>query len=422
MKDFIIDLKLLEEGVSDEDYFDLSNYIKSLSEKINHLNHSSMIGIVAEYGKGKSTLIRQIEKSRKDKKETWVQFDAWKVPERKELWETFVIDLARQINKEAFENALKELDGKQDEDKKLGINTVVDIAKFLSAGVVDLSFVKNLNHFYNNSPARRVFEIQEVLKDIIKQFKGDKLIIVVEDVDRSGEQGIFFIETLKQFIRDNEEDLDKKIIVILPIAETSFLKNEESYLKSLDIIEFLEHKEKKYENFLKKIIKEELINEKILKQISDFFILLSREYPNTTMRKIKLILRKANISYKMLEGEGYKPEWRVCIAVEACRFFKDHSIKNKDVSLLDSYVFENHIPENSILGRFLYTISEQGQNTDLIRNSTTEEKVFESAPLPWKFHSGVSSSIPSKPYFPSHSIGFRDEESRGILLDFYLRH
>jgi len=40
----------------------------------------------------------------------WFEFDAWKYPERANLWENFVLEFARQINKEIFDKTMKQVD------------------------------------------------------------------------------------------------------------------------------------------------------------------------------------------------------------------------------------------------------------------------------------------------------------------------
>jgi hypothetical protein len=408
MNDFINDPSMLDESISEVDYFDLTEYTKSFSQKLDKLNSSSMIGVIADYGKGKSTFIKQVENYRKNSEETWLEFEAWKTPGRKDLWETFVIDLARQIDKEAFNSVIKQLNGTDKEDRKLGINTIVDITKFMTAGVINLDFLNNLNYFINTSPARRVFEIQEILKNVINHFQGEKLFIVVEDVDRSGENGIYFIETLKQFIREVGPELGKKLFIILPISETSFLRFEESYLKCLDVVEFFDYPEKNYVDFFKKLIKEEFISEKIAKDISDFFILLSRENKETTMRKIKLILRKAQISYKILFEEGYNPDWRVCVVIEASRYFRN----SRGESKLNEYIRVGNIEKASCYGLFLYSISKHGSGLNIIPARNGDR--FNPAPFDWKFEETPDDRINSSaPIVTSRSA---------IVFDFYIRH
>ena len=64
METFIKDTKILEETVSEKDYFDFSHQREVFSKKIDSLKSSGLIGLVADFGRGKSTLIHQIKSSR----------------------------------------------------------------------------------------------------------------------------------------------------------------------------------------------------------------------------------------------------------------------------------------------------------------------------------------------------------------------
>ena len=66
MDDFIKDISLIEERISDTDLLDFSSQIDSFSKKLDEFQSSGLIGLVGAFGKGKSTLIRQVEKSRGD--------------------------------------------------------------------------------------------------------------------------------------------------------------------------------------------------------------------------------------------------------------------------------------------------------------------------------------------------------------------
>ena len=71
------------------------------------------------------------------------------------------------------------------------------------------------------SPAKRVFEFQEILTAIIKSQKKN-IFIVIEDIDRSGDSGIFFLETLKHFLRNLEITVKHRVIAIVPIGDKSY--------------------------------------------------------------------------------------------------------------------------------------------------------------------------------------------------------
>ena len=74
---------------------DFDNICKKFSKKLDSLSGRSIIALVGPFGSGKSTMLHQIMTSRLEK-EFWFEFDAWKYPDRKDLWEGFVLDLIRK--------------------------------------------------------------------------------------------------------------------------------------------------------------------------------------------------------------------------------------------------------------------------------------------------------------------------------------
>lgn len=78
-----------------------------------------------------------------------------------------------------------------------------------------MAVIKNFNHFLHTSPAKRTFEIQKILLEQFSNIPEKKLFIIIEDIDRSGDSGIYFLETLSHFLKN--EKIDKKIICIIPI-------------------------------------------------------------------------------------------------------------------------------------------------------------------------------------------------------------
>ena len=252
---FIKNPELIEESYQTEDLLDFSSIINDFKERINKINKNSVVGLIGPYGSGKSTMLYQIYKDKissdsesKDKTnnnqnsvsehkqqvEKWFVFDAWQYPERKDLWEGFVLDITRQYNQELFKNTESQIDGNAEKKEKAIAATGVDILATLIPGV---SALKNLPYFFQNSPIKKVYDFQELLLDIINTKIKKNIFIIVEDIDRSGDMGVFFLETLKYFIKTQEKNMEYKVIVIVPIGNDTFYRSHptrESYLKILD--------------------------------------------------------------------------------------------------------------------------------------------------------------------------------------------
>lgn len=407
MEPFIKNPKLLDETIADEDLLDFSIQRAIFGEKINRVN-AGLIGLVADFGKGKSTLIHQVKLSRQGLDEKWIDFEAWDMPERRELWEGFVLTMARNIDPKTFEEVRKSIDGTKNSDKKTLVNTLGDIP--------GLAVIKNLNHFLDTSPARRVFEIQEILIKLINEkCKESKIIVVAEDIDRSGPNGIFFIETLKSFIKNSA--LNKQIVVITPIAEKSFFDNQESYLKCLDIIEFLDFSQVKLHHFFEQILAENLSsNHSYVQLMSDFFERLMIQYPDTTLRKVKLILRKAMINYELQEAAGFEPDWRVTILFTASRFFKR---EDKTISYFDEFKQKRVIPKGLIFAVFLAVVLSQEKNygNSLLNREGNPMVVKYDFKLMARENDDVQ-GFPSAPWFNE----WRSDEPLYYITDFYLNY
>jgi hypothetical protein len=356
-KGFIKNEDLLKESCKVDDLLDFSLEIAKFKKRIAVIEKPSVIALVGPFGIGKSTMLYQIEKEM-NKKVKWVNFDAWKYPDRKNLWEGFVLDFTKEISQKDFEITDKIIKGEQNEDKKTLINILSKIPGFAA--------LEGLNHFLNTSPARRDDEIQKILKDQIKKLKSD-LFIVVEDIDRSGDFGIFFLETLKQFISGLE--VDKKLIVIVPISDSSYYQKLDSYLKSVDYFDFFQPSQIKLDKFITEIFQDDLFsgqynkpsNGKIIwtgnnrkNQIISFFECLFREKAETTIRLVKLIIRKANLVYKNQIEDGQEPDFRITLCIEASKYFR---IDNKsERKYFNDFKEKGIIANSNIFSSFLFAI------------------------------------------------------------------
>jgi ABC-type dipeptide/oligopeptide/nickel transport system ATPase component len=291
--------------ILEEDYrvknplFDFSKIIDDFKSKVEKIENNSVIGLIGKFGSGKSTMLYQIHKDIKENNENekWINFDAWKFPERKDLWEGFVLDFARQVNPKFFEKIRKEIDGKQNEDKKRLISVISDFPL--------LKPIKHFNHFFETTPARRVFEIQDILKNLFnKKIKQKNIFIIVEDIDRSGDKGIYFLETLKNFIKEN--NFDKRIIIIVPIGKENYSKSSDkiAYSKILDFCWHFDLGELNCRNFLENVFSKNIIKKYkyFIEQMNYLFQVAIKSH-NLVIRNLKRILRQANVEYKKISKE-----------------------------------------------------------------------------------------------------------------------
>lgn len=210
-------------------------------QKLNTLSKSGVIGFIWPFGCGKTTFINDLkndleEKVENNKKEWWINFEAWKYPERKDLWESFILETATQIWEKDFKEIEKIIKGKQHNDIRilLKILNVIPIVKDLWWEAVS----KGIDHFFAPAPLTRVYQFQNLLENIFleKIEDHDTIFIVIEDIDRSWDHGVYFLETLNFFLKNLELPEGKKILAIATIWSKEFIENKDSYLKCLDYI------------------------------------------------------------------------------------------------------------------------------------------------------------------------------------------
>lgn len=423
IKGFIKENDELDEKSQVSDSLGIEHIYKGFTNKVFSIQKPSIFALVGPFGIGKSTMLNQIMIERVGK-EIWFEFDAWKYPDRKDLWEGFVLDLAKSTSPAEFDKAEKTIEGKQNDDKK----TLVSVL----SKIPGLASLEGLNHFLQTSPAKRVDDIQKILKDLIQKAEKD-LFIILEDIDRSGDAGIFFLETLKQFLRTSE--LKKKVIIIVPIAKDNYYKNIDSYAKCIDYFDFFENIEIKLDTFVTKVFDNSLFSEKYTRpndtkewdgrmlknQTVSFLEGLLLEMPDMNMRKLKLILRKADLVFQNQTSDGHDPDFRVTLCIEAAKYFKT---KDKpDISYFDDFKNRGAVIRGNIFSAFLYTIlfSNRYIYSKTIRNGEEREEINNS-PKDFKV---VERRDDDKKRYPSHlwqmDTMFDDTAPYGIPK-FYLEY
>ena len=351
---FIRDEKLLQETSNSKDLLYWDSYISKYSDRIDEFHWSNIRWLIGHFWIWKSTLINNMRNHRKDSKknERWFEFDARKYPDRKDLWEWFVLDFAKQVSEKKFNDAKKHIDWNKNEDKK----TLANVAWVAASLFIPWwNVISNLSYFFNTSPAKRVFEIQEIFWNLVGNLKENKIIIVVEDIDRSWDAWIFFLETLKQFISKN--DFWKEILIIIPIWTNEYYDNIDSYLKPIDYFDFFTPINPNLEWFIQEIFIDDIINDKrYFQPLKEFLEWLFDYYPNEiNIRKLKMIIRKANQNHIMMYGkydELFDLDRRLNIIFEVIKYIDFNDKKESLFSRCEDEWFGN----NSLILAYLYNL------------------------------------------------------------------
>ncbi len=313
---FIKNKKLLEENSRAENLIDISIELERFSTKIDHIEFSSIVWFIGKFWSWKSNFLNQIKTKYTDNSK-WFDFDAWKYPERLNLWENFILDIAEEISDKELKQSTRKIEWK---NPTVWIEKITQYCSWL--------WIWNFSELLKTSPTKRVVELQNILLNLLWQVEEKNIYIVIEDIDRSWDNGIFFLETLNHFLKTNE--IEKRIIVIVPIWEENYKKEEVklSYLKSLDYIHEYSLKELKLDNFVKELFVDEIYNNLYLRwQITTFLEWIFKEFTvQITMRTLKHILRNANFNYiALLKKQWEWVDWRLSIVFETAKYIKHSS-------------------------------------------------------------------------------------------------
>lgn len=361
MYGFLKNENILDEVYQVDDLFDLTSEKERIKLKLDQITQPSTIGLIGEYGIGKSTMLWQLEKEADENKEHWFVFDAWKYPERKELWENFIIDLSKHIAGPALEKAIDARLKQKDFKKELTKNILKDLK----------IFPDSLGYLMDYFSGQRISldNYLEVLDDIIENYPKD-LFIVLEDIDRSGDHGKYFLETLKYFLFSHH--YEKKVIFIVPIATNTYEGNacKDSYLKSLNYTMKYEPKYKDFSKFLELIIDDSLLDYNNKNRLSQFLKHFC-EQNKVSIRELKSILRNANHRFIELKSKEPQIYWEATICVESMK--KDKPGGRGD-TVFEQSMKNNSIHSNTIYAALIFAIA---QNTGAIaRNETNEERIL----------------------------------------------
>lgn len=342
---------LLEENCRNEDLIWFDYEVSKLKWKLNTIQNGSILWFIWDFWTWKTTLLNQVKKSYDWK---WIDFDAWKYPNREYLWENFILEFAWQIDKKKLDYAIKKIDWTQNDDKKALFKMLLDLPWKLGEYIPwRKSLKKWVEYFLNSPPAKRNFEIQNILLKLIKCIDNKDICIVIEDIDRSWDAWLYFLETLHYFFKAN--DIKKNIKVIVPISTECYEYNKKSYYKCIDYEYIFSLENIDLSNFVKTLFKEDIADYQ-KNQIQSFLEAAFKYFPTQmTLRILKFILRNANKNNISLHNEGKDViDPRLNIMFQTA----NNLIKDKDCwSFLNrTRENKNDIPKESIFGAILNCI------------------------------------------------------------------
>jgi|GEM_PF-2029470 len=310
----------------------------TLKNDIERIEQSAVIAVVGDYGTGKSTALYNVQKTDDNQSHKWLQFDAWRYPERKGLWDGLVIEVAKQLGKS--KRAIKSVDGNKSLFGKWGGilgETFSQFSELLPKTEIDkieldpkiaqkvAKVAQKTEEIFGKSPVKRVYELERILADMLVSVEAEIIYIIVEDVDRSGSDGLNFLETLNFFIKNNEQikESGKKVIVVAPIATANYKEAKDSYYKCVDVAFEFTPKVGSATQFVKQVFSDAALGGEgypYLENIETFIVGLFENggYKMNT-RKLKAIIRQTSLRYEALRERYDNVDWRAVFVFEAMR-------------------------------------------------------------------------------------------------------
>lgn len=370
----------------------------TLEGDLRRVKRSAVVAVVGDYGSGKSTALYNIQ--RNDTAAKWLQFDAWRYPERKGLWDGLVVEVAKQLGQ--AKKATRKIDGNKSLLGKWGgiiEETFSQLGELLPKVEIEKIEVKpevvkkaakiteKAEVIFGKSPVKRVYELERILADILVSAEEDRVYLVVEDVDRSGADGLNFLETLNFFVKHNEQikESGKNIVVVAPIATKNYEDSKDSYYKCVDIAFRFVPKVRSANAFLSQVYTDEALGGPVKPYLSNLNQFIVGLFENTNygmnIRKLKTIIRQSAIKYESMCEIYDNVDWRAVLSFEAMKFANadestgvsvfDRSVKGHD-QLYERNVFTGllmtiQFPDESIY-KYKYSNSTRHEDRALNRN------------------------------------------------------
>lgn len=413
MGGFIKDLDSLEEHNS-RDLFGYTEQASALSDYLSSLpKNASILALIGAYGVGKSFLLNLVrQKLAKKKQGHWFHFEAWRYTDRKDLWRAFITEFGEDVAKAVHKyktarypkKILNDLRGLWQGTEHMVLGMIIGTiilsttlllifreASFLETATFATSFITLMIvvvKLYTQDPLRKQEGYETSLREIFKALNKkeyQKLYVVLEDIDRSGEQGFLFMETLSLFLRrycpDSNSNLSIKFIV--PMSNHVFQESRyhASLMKTINYCYTFNVHQLNVKKFVQQVFVTEFANEKMQGYVEKVFNIMfaSKRNHSPDLRIWKTILRGANAKYMYLKTEKkFKIDPLICIIVEMTKYY---TIDGKYGSIYEKTWFERIVSRGVIENAELVALliySSQGVALDgqLNRHLQTISKIY----------------------------------------------
>ena len=205
-------MQLLDDNPTTDDKLEFTSMAEVIEEVLLGTTPPFTIGIFGEWGSGKTSLMKMIEKHLRDKKVKTVWFNAWKYDGKEVIWNALIQSIFYTMIRD--EDLKKEESGKQlvERISEVASNLAIFAAKvgtrFVPGGIIKEVDVDELvNAIRPLSATEQQFsffnEFEKTFDSLVEDYVGvdGRLVVFIDDLDRClPENAIMVMEALKLYL------------------------------------------------------------------------------------------------------------------------------------------------------------------------------------------------------------------------------
>lgn len=375
--DLIKHIEELDESYRSKDLLNREDIATDyLTKKLDNIPNSWIAWLIWPFWCWKTTFINQvIEQNTENQSIKRLNFDAWKYPDRKDLRENFILDMAEYLNEKEKDAVIKGL-------------------KWISSSIFHAAakdwveyftkFIPNIREYIFNKEKRELYVIESLLKEIFvalhmwENWKPyQSIYIVIEDIDRSGDVWVYFLQTLNYFLKNINLWEWLKVVAIATIWSHEFRWEIDSYLKCIDYIHNFPVVEYDYKPMIQHFLNEQCINDSLI----DFINYVWSHFEWFTPRTLKHILRNLSSVTEELNIENIITNRQNILALIWIFTAKYTNKLNEKITYLDEWKKEWEITESVFKSFFLSTAHNDDFITKISRN---ESQMLDPEIYDWK--------------------------------------
>ncbi len=151
--------------------------------------------------------------------------------------------------------------------------------------------------------------------------------------------------------------------------------------------------------------------------LADFFSQYFHQYPDTTLRKLKLIIRQANIVYINQINDGKNPDWRLTLCAEIMKFTPIS--KESKITYYERVSTLKRLSNNNIFSAYIEAIR-INSNTILDSEKNLLQSYYKILTVP-KNPNDKSNDYISIPWIGQHKTSSIGEQAI-FIEDFYFKY